>query len=357
MGLPNYSPRALSMSVHLTMSDMIEDYPILSTFFTGPGRRREHMAYAIDITIVNGTKETMAYLSIYDSNAVGRRTKKKSLVVTLGKFGEDRVIKAGGGLISLRDPDMEDYHTMQIDAEVRRENEDILGSFLLSLEYMCAKSVMGSITMPDGDGNLVEVADWGLPDTHSPAAYTGSQRWTEDDSQPQKDVRRAKRLIRRAVLRSPQRWYGIAGQDAISALEDNKALRGDGGMLDLDMVARKLKLEQIIEYDGDTYNPDTDAYTPIIGDDKFVVVGDSPGFFRLHYYSIASLMQELKMLAGQNTSAAAMNLRDLGDNLVFSDLDISKAPRGLVLTFESYPLPVCHAPGNVVVLTPVGGGD
>lgn len=357
MPLPNYSPRALSMSVHLMLSDMTEDYPILSTFFTGPGRRREHMAYAVDITLVNGTKETMAYLSIYDSNSVGRRTKKQSLVVTLGKFGEDRVIKAGGGLISLRDPDMEDYHTMQIDAELRRENEDLLGTFLLSLEYMCAKSLMGSITMPDGDGNLIEVANWNLPAEHTPDAYTGSNRWDQDDSQPQKDVRNAKRLIRRAVLRSPQRWYGVAGHNAISALEDNKALRGDGGLLDLDMIARKLKLDGIIEYSADTYNPDTQAYTPIIGDDEFVIVGDSPGFFRLHYYSIASLMQELKMLAGQNTSAAAMNLRDLGDNLVFSDLDISKAPRGLVLTFESYPLPACHAPGNVVVLKPVGGGN
>lgn len=372
MALPEYSPESLSQALHLTASDMIEDYPILSSIFD---MHEGHNAVNISVTVIEGATDLMAVLDIFDPPSVGGRTGKRTLSITLPKFWESRSIGLTGELLSLREPDnVSERATMMLESEVNREHSDLIGKFLSTLDYMCALSLTGKISMPNAQNAVVVVANWNLPASHTPPPFTGAaapggqddtwetnnvlpKPWTADDSRPDNDIEFAKTLIRRETRRSPRQWIGVGGSDAVNALRSNKTLRGSQLRLSRQQLLDELELDNIIEYNMEAYSYDTQTWSRPIKKNQFVVLGKSPRFFVLHYLRIHDVLRQIRMLAmGQANVEWPQSDIPMGDieaMIAASELTFTPRPRALDVTLESYPLPMCQAPGCAVVMQPV----
>lgn len=351
--LDQWQPQAMTAAVNLMGSDMVtaEEYPVLATFFWGDDAYEMHQTVHIGIDIIEGEQELMAALRVYDPAVYGRGEEKSTIVLTLPKFEETRDIKFAD-VISTREPGESFYSATLVDREVQRRNRNLLQKFLATLEYMGARGLLGSVQMPDANGNLVEVANWQFPEANLPDAFTGAKLWTHDDATPRADVQLARRVIRRSTHAAPTMWYGFGGSEAIEALVTSKSLRGDAESLTLERAASKLRLNRIFEYEREYKNADG-TYSQTIDSKQFVVVGYRRDFFRLHCQDVYKTLSAMMAAAGEDMSALTQ-MRDMEKMFAVCDLVANRRDKTLDIIFTSFAMPTVQAPGCAYVMTVVG---
>ena len=314
-----YSPYALSRAVNKVK--MPKAMVVTEKIF----RQRERRdARNVDWDIISGSDALMPALSIYAPAYVGQRTKTDTVTAQMPRLSEIRSLSVLGQRLARREPGAADRPTETMKGAIRREHQDLVRKIGRTTEYMAAKSLGGTIELPDEDGAMVKVADWEVPAKNKPAAYTNAARWTEDDSDPAQNVIAMKTQISLAVGGGVEEWIAFAGTKAASALRTNKSLKGDGKRLKLKRVAEELEIDEIIHYD-DAYISDGSAdWTPFVATNEFLLVGWSNEFFSLMYLDVYDLLAQRAHADGvMGTDIPAAEIMEM---LFYSDMWMVRDP-------------------------------
>ena len=348
MDLSQWSPQSLTGAVMLIISDMIENYPVLYHLYWSDEKKKQHKGVNIGIDIVEGSQALMRALSVYDPSVIGKGETRSTITATMPRFDEVLLILLGD-ILTTREPGSSERDTLNIDKESRRKLRVLIGKFLTTLEYMAARSLFGSVMMPDANNAMVEVANWNLPDSHTQAALAGDNRWGQSTSAPRANVDAAKVLVRNATHSDPMQWYGFASSDVINAAASDANLRGTAEILSDEQVAAKLRLDKIIPYDREYYNEDTEAWTRIIPRNQIAIVGNQMDFFCLHFLDIYGVLVAMQAVADNYDDPP----EEILGGLAASQMKLKDSPRSLAVSLEGAVLPACQAPGCTVILTPI----
>lgn len=352
MDLSQWSPQVLTGAVALMVSEMVEDYPVLYNLYWGNGlsmAQKKHKGVNIGIDIVEGSQALMRALSVYDPRVIGRGESESTLTATMPRFDEGLPVLLGD-VLSTREPGVPSRDMTNIDTEVRRKLRVLIGKFLNTLEFMAARSLFGSIVMPDANDTMVEVANWSLPDGHKVTRLTDDRRWGKPASTPRADIDSAKVLIRRAVHSDPPMWYGFASSDVLNAAASDDNLRGDAEILSDEQLSAKLRLDKIVSYDKEYYDEDAKEWKRVIDKNEIVVVGKQMDFFCLHHLDIYGLILMAQMVADIDYDMPS----EILGGLAISEVKLKDSPRCLMVSLEGAVLPACQAPGCTAILTPIG---
>ena len=341
-----YSPYALSRAVNKIK--MPKQTKVLQKIFR---QRMRKDGINVGWDIMSGSEALMPVLSIYAPSYVGQRVKTNTVTAQLPRLSEVRSLSVLGQRLSRREPGAANRPTETMKGAIRREHQDLFRKVARTTEYMAAKSLGGSIELPNEDGEMVKVADWEVPAKNRPAAYQNDDRWTEDGSDPAQNVIAMKTQISLAVGGGVEEWIAFVGTKAKNALQTNKSLKGDGKRLKLQTVAEDLEVDEIIHYD-DAYISDGSAdWTPFVATNEFLLVGWSNEFFELQYLDVYDLLAARADAAG--ISGTDIPTSEIMEMMIYSDMWLNRSTLAYELMVEGYLLPVVKAPNAVAKMTPV----
>ena len=194
------------------------------------------------------------------------------------------------------------------------------------------------------------------PRPHIQVAING--RTTTRD--PAQDVEDLKVVIVQTLQAPVEKWYLFAGTSVTSALRVNKSLKGDGRRLKLKDVAEELEIDEVVPYPY-TYEDQNSTWQRFIAKNQAILVAYSSGFYSLQYMHLNAALQLSAQSGGAGALAGDGDMgmgklsdKDVDKMFVMSEAFVKRNPRVVEVSSESYPLPVCHAPGSTARITPVG---
>ncbi len=345
-----YSPYALSGAIYLMAKKMLSRCPVVSRIFPA-SRWVGNDAVNISWDVITGTSTIMRALRIFSPGQIGTQTTEQTITAQLPKFHEIRPVEAGGTLLLTREPGKRDRMGRRLLSKVEQEHMDLTQKFVRTVEYMAAQSLKGTIAMVNEKGDSFTVAEWSLPNKNKPAAYSGNDLWTADESDPAQNIIDLKVAIQESIKADVEKWFIFAGTKVATSVRKNKALKGDGRRLKLKDVAEELEVDEFVHY-PDTFQGESGTWSPFVATNQFALVAYSPQFYSLQYLYLAELLA-LAAAAGNQMGEKKMKDSDIDKLICMSEAYMKRDPRIYQTTLEAYVLPVCHAPGSTAIVQPV----
>jgi len=248
------------------------------------------------------------------------------------RFAEKRLI-AAHELASMRGfgqqalPALLKEHIGREQAQMRRKMD-------LTREFMAAKALSGQVV--DDAGQVL--VDYNFAAEQTPT-LTGTDLWTDQASDPLKNIRAWKKQIAQSVGQV-SKWVGFCGSAAMDALLDNGAVLElikytQGGEIASDGRIANLGGVAIYEYYG-SYVDSTGTRQDLIPADRFVLVGVAEDGFAELYAPVVDFDSEFG--AGQGKPGEVFSAKSWKTD----------DPSGRWLKVEARPLPVIMRPDSII---------
>lgn len=302
-------------------------------------RGKEHLepSELLEFDIVTGSEKIMKNISIYAPAEVRDKTGRKTVTMKAPRLAQKRFmatadmsnIRRLGGKLALE--------TMK--ERIGREQKDMRGEEDRTLEFWAANALKGKIL--DSDLTTVLV-DYNLPASHK-LVLTGTDLWTDADSNPLTKIRELKLTIEDDASVSITGWLSFLGWQVMDALINHakvkEFLKYDKGsqMAENGRIARLAEVE-LNEYNG-SFIDETDTRHRFIDPDEFLLVGICDDLVDVPY---APIVDDDAPGGVGNTNAQG------GGVLFFSKSWKEQDPSGRWVKVETRPLPVLQRPGAVV---------
>jgi len=307
---------------------------VLDTVFP---RKKRQLTGTFEWEIKEGSGHLLANISTAAPAQVRGGIGRKVVTCKAPRFSEKEFISAN---------DLKDMRafgsvtaTELLKERIGDEQADMRTSVDLTREFMAVKALSGQVVDKDG----AVLVDYHLPAEHKPT-LTGTALWTDDASDPVKNLRAWKKLISQQA--GPVTGFAaFCGSGAMDALINNKNARellqytAGQQIAEEGRVARLAKIN-IDEYDG-TYTDDGGTMHDMIPEDVFALVGLGPQISAELFAPVI----DLEAPAGVGKGKPA--------DMFFSKMWDEKDPSGKWIKVEARPLPVFFQPLAVVWATVV----
>ena len=234
---------------------------------------REHLEPSdlLQFDIITGSEKILGNISIYAPATVTDKTGRKTVTMTAPRLSNKRFI-ATAALNSLRAMGGKLSVEMMKD-RIAKEQKDMRGEHDRTLEFWAANALKGKIYDKDLSTVLV---DYGIAEAHKPT-LTGSDLWTDEDSDPIGMIRQLKLLIEDDSAAAITGWLAYMGSSVMDALLKNKGvldfLKYDKGS----QMAESGRIQKLAEVELEEYNgsflDDSGTRHRFIDSDEFLLIG------------------------------------------------------------------------------------
>lgn len=303
---------------------------ILDTVFA---RKKYELSEQLAWDVITGNETILKNLKATDASSIADGVGRKTVTTAAPRFAEKRLVTLAD-LNALRGFG-EQFRPELMARKIAEEQADMKAKIDRTREFMAASCLDGKIY--DSDGTTVLV-DYGLTGTHT-VTLTGTDLWTDTESNPLKKIRAWKKLIAQAV-NTVDRFVAFVGTDAMDALLENAAVKSYmqyqmGAQIAQSGRIVRLAEVDLVEYSG-SYVNGSGTRTDLIGAKYFKLVGISNENAAELY--VPTLMLSDPSGVGKGQAAQMFS----------SDSWEQKDPDGRWIRVESRPLPVLFKPDCIV---------
>ncbi len=291
----------------------------------------------MEVEMKAGSLGILPAISVYAPATVEDRPDRKIITFKAPRIAPKRQIGAAD-LLVMREMGGEGLE--QLDAEIRDNLTDMKAEILRTREHYAAGSLTGKIF--DSDGQTVLI-DWSPP-AENTIVLSGTDKWSDANSNPIADIRAWKKQISRAV--APQtitRYELFVSSVVMDALIDHPKTGEKLNWLRGKEIAEEGRIVRlagvdITEYDA-AYVDKAGNWVQYIPEGHLVLVGVIANGFR-EYFAPVPVMNKGggKVPGGPGT---------LGRPFVV-DSWFEKDPDGIWIRVQSSPVPATHYPGAVI---------
>lgn len=349
------SPYSTTHAVNLLDRSLMSkrDMMVYGRFYRPDSRVRKNSRHC-QIDIITGSQKILPVLDVTDPSTVIAGDSIETLTVTLPRLSPVKPIPIDEEILDRRLPGTDDHG--QIEDAIARAQKAGLQRLHKTRCYMGIQGLKGVISMPGADGVVREVARWNLPDDHVIQHEEAARLWSANTSKPVQDVRDLKNTIVYATQGGVEEWIAIPGANVLSALETHPDITGDGGTASLKRIAKKLMVDEVIDYQDYYLDPVSNTKTRIVGENEFRLVGWAPEYFGEVYVDARMLIQQysaLRRMQGLTVSETDIPMAEMNGMSIFSDIDVQWDPRVANVRVEEYCLPCIFAPGCTGIIRPM----
>lgn len=302
-------------------------------------RGKEHLEPSdrLAFEVITGSQRILKNISIYAPAAVTDKTGRKVITLIAPRLSTKRMIHTAE-LNALRAYGQQVGVEMMKD-RIAREQKDMRNEHDRTLEFWTCNALKGIIY----DSDLkTELVNYNVDSTHKPT-LTGTDLWTNANSNPMNKIREFKRLIEDDSSAAISEWVSFIGPSAMDALLANTAvlnlLKYEKGrkIAEEEDVARLAKTE-INEYTG-SYLDDEGSRHRFIAPEYFMLIGMCEDIVDMPYAPVVD----------DDAPGGVGNVGADGNGVLFFSKSWKKQdPSGRWIKAECRPLPVLQRPGAVI---------
>lgn len=296
----------------------------------------------LQFDIITGSEKILKTISIYAPAVVTEKTGRKTVTMEAPRLSHKRFIHTAE-MESLRGYG-EELGLELLARRVTRELMDMRNMSDRTLEFWAANALRGKIY--DSDHTTV-LLDFGLPANHE---VTLATKWDATDSDPLKDIRDWKRIIKEDLGTAINGWTLWVGYEAMDALLTNATIRelikyttGSNFVSTYDIS--QLAQVEVVEYDA-SYVDDSSVRQYFIPPKMAILVAEADDVFDCPFAPIVDSAAPNGV--GNVFLDANGSLQEL---LYFSKSWQTEDPDGRWIKVETRPLPVLKRPDAVVAAT------
>ncbi|MBU2548346.1 MAG: major capsid protein [Proteobacteria bacterium] len=302
-------------------------------------RGREHLEPSdrLAFDVISGNETLLGTISVAAPASVTEKTGRRTITMTAPRLAHKRLIHTAE-LNALRAYGVPAQVEM-MKTRIAREQLDMRNMIDRTLEYWACSALKGIIYDADLSTQLV---DYHVAGSHKPT-LTGTDLWTDAESDPIGRIRTWKRLIEDDAGASITGWTAFLGSSVMDALLTHdsvrEVLRYDRGsqMAETGRIQRLAEVE-LSEYNG-SFLDSGGVRRRFIDEDAFLLIGHCQDLVDVPFAPVVD--DEAPGGVGNLTA-------DGGGALYFSKSWQEKDPSGRWIKVEARPLPVLQRPGAVV---------
>ncbi|SDO04029.1 Phage major capsid protein E [Desulfonauticus submarinus] len=326
-----FKPTVLTASINEMQSPQMVIY---NRIFKG--KEKFNPTDKLEFEVLSGSESILRNLTVFEPAQVTGKTGRKVVIVKAPRLADKKFIHTAelNGLRAYG----EQLGFELFKQRIAREQKDIRNIIDRTIEYWSANALKGKIL--DSDYSTVLV-DYNLPATHK-LTLSGTDLWTDPDSDPLADIREFKRTIEEDSGAAITSWVAFIGYKVMDALLNHEGVRDflkyDRGsqMAESGRIQRLAEVE-LIEYNV-SFVDSTGTKRRFIDPEEFLLVGECEDVVSVPFAPIVD----------KNAPGGVGNVVSGKPVMYFSKSWDVEDPDGRWIKAESRPLPALQRPGAVV---------